>query len=393
MSFFRAARAALRGPVCLHRLLPSVVFVVIILLATVMLSCSGGGRYSRDHNAYVTLPSTGNVLLLYINGANGVITLGPATPQVLDATTIGLALAPSKKFLYTVNSFADTISIFSIASDGTLTLTATPTPEGGSGPYAAVIDPSGKYLLVTNNLSASVSVFSIDSTTGALTPTPGSPFFANADPTEILFMPSTNVVYVSNPGIGTVTIFSFSNGVLTQLYGLSPVISGAGATGLAADASGQFLYVANSSAVNPPPYSTTTGNISAFNINQTTGALTPVPGSPFTATGGSGPTELTVDPSGTYLYASTPGTGSSIWCFIIDSTTGQLTPASNSPFSVEAGAAFAAFDPTGSFFFIGNSSGKAIDGYTYNSSTGGIMAIPGSPFNIGVAPGKIVFTE
>lgn len=392
MSFFRAARAALTGAACLRRLLPFVIFVIVILLAGILLSC-GSGRYSRDHNAYVTLPGTGNVLLLYINGVNGIITLGPATPQVLDATTIGLALAPSKKFLYTVNSFADTISIFSIASDGTLSLTATPTEEGGSGPYDAMIDPSGKYLLVTNNLSASVSVFSIDPTTGALTPTQGSPFFANADPAEILFIPSTNIVYVSNPGIGTVTIFSFSAGVLTQLYGLSPVISGAGATGLAVDASGQFLYVANPSAINPPPYSTTTGNISAFNINQTTGALTPVPGSPFTAIGGSGPTELTVDPSGTYLYASTPGTGDSIWCFIINSTTGQLTPASNSPFSVAAGAAFAAFDPTGSFFYIGNSSGKAIDGYTYNSSTGGITAIPGSPFNIGAAPGKIVFTE
>jgi 6-phosphogluconolactonase len=392
MSFLRAARAALTGPACLRRLLPSVMFVIVILLAGLLLSC-GSGRYSRDHNAYVTLPGTGNVLLLYINGVNGIITLGPATPQVLDATTIGLALAPSKKFLYTVNSFADTISIFSIVSDGTLSLTATPTQESGSGPYDAVIDPSGKYLLVTNNLSASVSVFSIDPTTGALTPTHGSPFFANADPAEILFIPSTNIVYVSNPGIGTVTIFSFSSGVLTQLYGLSPVISGAGATGLAVDASGQFLYVANPSAINPPPYSTTTGNISAFNINQTTGALTPVPGSPFTAIGGSGPTELTVDPSGTYLYASTPGTGDSIWCFIINSTTGQLTPASNSPFSVAAGAAFAVFDPTGSFFYIGNSSGKAIDGYTYNSSTGGITAIPGSPFNIGAAPGKIVFTE
>ena len=71
-----------------------------------------------------------------------------------------------------------------------------------------------------------------------------------------------------------VTAFSFSNGVLTQLP-TSPVPSGAGAIGLAVDGSERFLYVANPSAHNPPPFSSTTGNVSGFNIDPSTGALGP----------------------------------------------------------------------------------------------------------------------
>src|SRR5882762_1123529 len=286
MSFLRAARAALAGQSCLLRILWSV--VAIAVLAGLSLSC-GSSSHSKsgpNHNAYVTLPSRGSVLLLHVNGSNGAITLGAETPRVQDTTPTGIALLPSKKFLYAVNSFANTISIFNVASDGTLTLSGTPTPAGGSSPNAAVIDPSGKYLLVTNNLTNDVSVFSIDAGTGALSPF-GSAVPANTNPAEILITPSGKFVYVTNPGLGWITAFSFSNGVLTKVPG-SPFSSltggGGGAFGLAVDGSERFLYVANPSASNPPPLRSTIGNISGFQIDPGTGVLTSILGSPFTVT-------------------------------------------------------------------------------------------------------------
>jgi 6-phosphogluconolactonase len=390
MSFFRAARGALAGQTCVRRIF---LFSALTVLAGLSLSCGKGyTRSAPSHNAYVSLPATGNVLLLHINGSTGTITAGAATPAVLGTTPNGIALLPSKKYLYAVNSLSNTISIFSVASDGTLTLDSTSTQAGGSGPNSAVIDPSGKYLLVTNSLSASVSVFSIDPGSGALTLT-GPAVFANADPAEILMTPSGNFVYVSNPGIGTITIFSFSNGVLTQLPSLSPVRSGAGATGMAFDSGGRFLYVANSSAVNMPPYTVTTGNISAFSIDSASGAITQILGSPFVASSGVGPTELAVDPGGKFLYATTPGSADSIWCFTIDPTSGQLTAVPSSPFSLAAGGEFALFDPNGGYFYIGDSSSTSIQGYTYNSSTGALTAITGSPFSTGTAPGKMVLSQ
>lgn len=389
MGFLRAARAALVNECGLPRILVAMVLV----LAGLSFSCgnSGATAASHNHNAYVTLPQKGSVLLLHIAGATGVITAGAQTPQVADTTPTGLALLASKKLLYVANSFANTISIFNVASDGTLTLSGTPTPAGGSSPNAVVIDPSGKYLLVTNNLSNSVSVFSIDAS-GALSLV-GSPVPANANPSEILITPSGKFVYVTNPGVGEVTSFTFSNGVLQQMPA-SPLISGAGAFGLAVDGSGRFLYVANPSAPNPSLH--TTGNISGFNIDPNTGALNQMLGSPFTSgnpTVNSAPTALTLDPFGKFIYATAPGSSASIWCFTITPTNGQLVAVTNAPFSLAAGGLFALIDPSGNYLYSGTETGNGIAGYTYNSSTGAPTVISGSPFSTGTPPGKMVLSE
>jgi 6-phosphogluconolactonase (cycloisomerase 2 family) len=366
--------------------------IIILLLAGFSLSCGNSSTSTGlGHSAYVTLPKTGSVALLHIDGATGAIKLGAETPQDVGTTPTGLALLPSKKFLYAVNSFGDTISIFAVNLDGTLSLTGTAILEGGSGPDAAVIDPSGQYLLITNNFTNDISVFSIDSQSGVLSQV-GSPVLANSDPSEIVFTHSGKFVYVTNPGIGMVSGFSFSNGVLTQVPN-SPVFSGAGAFGLAVDGSDSFLYVANPSAINPPPFSTTIGNISGFNIDPGTGALTTIPGSPFTATAGTYPTVLAVDPTGRFVYATTTGSSNSIWCFTITATNGQLIAAANSPFSLNAGALFALFDPSGNYLYIGTQAGNGVSVYTYNPSTGEPTAIKGSPFSTGTAPGKMVLSE
>ncbi len=400
MSFLRAARAALVNEFGL----PAVLVAMVVVLAGLSLSCGGSGytRSAPNHNAYVTLPQRGSVLLLNINGATGVITQGAQTPQVENSSPAGLALLSSKKFLYVANSFARTISIFNVASDGTLTLSGTPIPAGGSNPDAMVIDPTGKYLLVTNNNSSgSVSVLSIDSASGALSELTGSgsPFFANEYPTEILITPSGKFVYVTNPGLGMVTAFTFSNGVLTQVPGVpgvpgSPYFSGAGAFGLAVDGSGRFLYVANPSA--PNPSLNTTGNISGFNIDPNTGALSQMLGSPFNSgisTVNASPTALTLDPFGRFLYATAAGSSDSIWCFTITPTNGQLVPVTSSPFSLAAGGLFALIDPSGNYFYTGTQTGNGIAAYTYNSSTGVPTIISGSPFSTGTPPGKMVLSE
>ena len=402
MSFLRAARAARAGQSNGLRILVA----MFVVLAGFSLSCgkSNQSTSTSNHDAYVTLPAWGSVLLLHIDGATGQIITGAQTPQQQDFTPAGLAFLPSKNILYAINSFDDTISIFNVASDGTLTLGSTPIAVGAS-PNAVVIDPSGKYLLVTNNFSSGggynggdISVFSIDASTGALSPV-GSPVPANTNPTNILFTHSGKFVYVSNPEIGMVTGFAFANGVLS-LVPETPVSSGqgGGALGLAVDGSDQFLYVTNPSATNPPPNQSTIGNISGFNIDRTSGALTPILGSPFTSTvGGQGPTTITIDPTGRLVYAVTPGSSLSVWCFQITSTNGQLVAVTNSPFSVAAGGLFALFDPSGRFFYIGSAIG--IEAYTYNPSTGALTPIscPSStqcsPFSTLTAPGKMVFAE
>ncbi|HSZ60466.1 MAG TPA: beta-propeller fold lactonase family protein [Terriglobales bacterium] len=384
MSFLRAAHAALVGK---NR--PGWIFVnaaMVVILTLITLSCATNpGRSASNHVAYVTLPQYGSVLMLNIDGAHGYVALGPQTPIVEGTTPTGLALLPSRKFLYTANSFGDNISLYNVNGDGTLTLNQSPIPAG-SGPHAAVIDPSGNYLLVTNSLSNNISVFQIDSSSGALTEVQGSPFYANASPTELVF--AGQFVYVTNPGLGTVTGFSFANGVLTQVPN-SPFFSGAGASALVE--SGTYLYVVNPSASNPT-LPNTTGNVSGFNIGSN-GSLTSITGSPFASVAGSGPSAITVDPFNRFVYAVTPQSSASIWCFSIGPLNGQLTEVAGSPFNLAGGGLFALFDPAGNFLFIGNQAAHAIEGYTYNIDNGALTLITGSPFSTTVPPGKMALSE
>jgi 6-phosphogluconolactonase len=96
----------------------------------------------------------------------------------------GLALDSAKKFLYVGNAAAgaNSVSIFNVASDGTLAQTGDATPIGGS-PRALAIDASGKYLLITTNFGDQLLVFSLDSGSGAMTLV-GS-FAANSSPTDL----------------------------------------------------------------------------------------------------------------------------------------------------------------------------------------------------------------
>jgi 6-phosphogluconolactonase (cycloisomerase 2 family) len=374
---------------------PALAAAFVLLLAAQFISCSGNGKLpstGTGGTAYITLPDQGTIMMLHIDGVTGALGVQGTTPGYVGLSPHGLALSPSKKFLYVANSESNNIYTFSVAGDGTLSLVTT-TSDGGTTPWEVLVDPSGQYLLVTNiGQSSDVSVFAMDSTTGALTAVPGSPFPANESPTEIVMPPAGNLVYVSNSSNqnGTVTAFTFdsSTGALSQVAG-SPFYSGRGASALAVDNSGQFLYVANTSAINSN--TNVIGNISAFNINPSTGVLAPISGSPFAPPIGSGPQTLVVVPNSQLLFATTPGSSYSIWCFTINSLTGQLTVVNDSPFSQTAGGLFALVDTNGSYFYIGDAQSKGIAAYTFDSNTGQPTEVLNSPFSTqGQSPGKMV---
>ncbi len=76
-------------------------------------------------------------------------------------------------------------------------------------------------------------------------------------------------------------------------------------------------------------------NVSAYTIDGTTGALTPVAGSPFPA--GSGPNSVTVDPTGQFAYVAN-FVSNNVSAYTIDGTTGALREIPGSPFPAPAGS-------------------------------------------------------
>jgi hypothetical protein len=128
---------------------------------------------------------------------------------------------------------------------------------------------------------------------------------------------------------------------------------------------GQFAYVANFGSQN---------TISGFAINESTGALTPVPGSPFKNV--DAPISVTVDPTGSFVYATQ---GAAISGYRIKAATGALTPVRGSPFS-SPDPRDIIVDPTGRFVYAANFSSGNVTAYRINSDTGQLINIPGSPF-------------
>ncbi len=169
------------------------------------------------------------------------------------------------------------------------------------------------------------------------------------------------------------------------------------------------------------------GNVSAYTIDGTTGALTPVPGSPFPAGGIA--RSVTVDPTGRFAYVVNGFAAGTVSAFAIDQSTGALTPVVGSPFPAGWGptsvTTSVTVDPTGQFAYVancasacgafgpGNVSAYTIDGtayvancasacgafgpgnvsaYTIDGTTGALTPVNGSPFPAGEGPFSVTTT-
>jgi len=96
----------------------------------------------------------------------------------------GVAVSGDGRFLFVTNQANSNVSVFRIASDGTITPGPGPFATGGNDAtlFAAgqpTVSRDGQRLYVSNPMSANVSVFRIGAD-GELTPVPGSPFSTEA---------------------------------------------------------------------------------------------------------------------------------------------------------------------------------------------------------------------
>jgi 6-phosphogluconolactonase len=170
---------------------------------------------------YVTGPSTGAGLPGIIEAFTlnqGVPTIVTNSPFSTGINPYGLAIAPGGGFLYTANNIDDSISEFTINSDGSLSQFASPLQVQYAGPLALLIDKSGKYLYVANQSSSFLTGYSVGSN-GALTLLTTSPFAAASNPSVIASDPSGNYLFVGNQKSPVIQSFNLatSTGALTSV--------------------------------------------------------------------------------------------------------------------------------------------------------------------------------
>jgi len=222
---------------------------------------------------------------------------------------------------------------------------------------------------VANQTSDNLSAYTIKST-GALAAVSGPPFSAGGSPNSVTVVPWGGFVYMANVIPGGISAFSVSaSGTLTPVTG-SPFPAPTGTAFVTNDPSGRFLYALDCGAdCSGSGY----GNISAYTIDQTTGALTPIAGSPFSA--GQWPYSLAVDPTGHFAYVANAGSGD-VYAFSIDNQTGALTQI-GSPLSAGTRPLSVVVDPWSQYVYTANTGSSNVSAFVINFD-GTLSSVTGS---------------
>ncbi|MGC2197912.1 MAG: beta-propeller fold lactonase family protein [Terriglobales bacterium] len=280
---------------------------------------------------YVTNYFSGDISVFTINQATGALAELVTSPFAAELGVGAIAVDPTGKFLYAVSERSDNLFAFSIDSTGALSsLASSPLSidPAETGSHAITVDPSGKFLFTTteDSLTAGLYGFTRNLTTGALTPI-GAPVAIEHGAHAVVTDPAGKFVIVVSSGsstlFGSIAVFTLdsTSGALTPVSG-SPFHTGVDPASVTVDPSGKFVFTAN----------TADATVSAFTL-ATSGALTPVANSPFPSGGNgsvNGPTGIVADASGQYVYVCNASNDISV--FKINARTGALTALTNSPF-------------------------------------------------------------
>jgi 6-phosphogluconolactonase len=297
--------------------------------------------------AYVTNQGNGVIdgsLGVYSIGAAGSLTqlTSPTVPAHMQP--FALVADPTGQWLFVTDLTSGAMFTYQInAQTGALTQSAT-TSIGAS--TSVVINPSasGAWLYATVPVGAAgIYAFSVNGVTGALTPVNGSPFASlGSRPTNIVLDPTGQFAFVSNNASGTVTAFSINSiGFGHSLYVMDDLATVIRAFSIAGNGSlaplstpvfqgvsnpllptvspnGQFLYVPNWVNGGTVPG----GTVSVFSVNQSTGILGAIVGSPFTT--GMEPASVAIDSLGQFAYVANQAPNN-ISVFTLNSSSGAMT--------------------------------------------------------------------
>jgi 6-phosphogluconolactonase len=288
---------------------------------------------------------------------------GTANSASDSVTITSNLLAP--RFAYVANRNDTTISIYLVdVGTGQLRHHGYVADVAAQiGPESLALDPSNRFLYVAN-ADGSVTGFTIVATTGVLTEILGSPFpapvVAGVGRISLAMHPSGQFLYVADANTAVIGFtIDPTSGVLTLIGAFS---TATGPEAVRVDPTGRFAYVANAGS----------NNVSGFTIDRTTGALTPMPGSPFPS--GGAPESVVVDPSGRFAYVANGNSGN-VSGYIINQTTGVLSPIAGSPFAAGNNPSDVTVDPSARFVYVANSGSIDVSGYSINAATGALSPI------------------
>jgi 6-phosphogluconolactonase len=307
------------------------------------------------------------------------------TPVATGNNPVKVISSPSGSFVYVLNQGDSTVQEFAVQSGGGLvSKNSYPT---GKNPTSATFDPQGKFLYVTfsfqNGTSGSggVSIFPVNADNSLGTPSVQP---VGNNPIGVVASNFNHFVYVvDQEPVSTPAVLGFSQntstGALTPLPGttITTVAGNTVATGYAAgvapsaiaeELTARFLYVTDQAS----------NQLIGYTV-QSNGSLVPMVNGPFRT--GLFPIAVTNDPTGTLLYIVNYN-ADTVQGYAIDSITGTPSPAVGAfATPVGAGPTCVAIDPSlGDFLYTSNSLDNTLTGLKLDPHTGGLSGVENSPF-------------
>jgi 6-phosphogluconolactonase len=233
---------------------------------------------------YVANLNSFDVSAFAIDANSGALTPIPGSPfAAAGGNPSSVAIDPSGRFAYVGSSSFPSVTSFSIdAGTGALTQTGSTAMTGAGCFFASTkVDPTGKFVFMLSPCHG-VYAFTADPNSGVLTLVAGSPVLpptgwtGSDNSSSLAVEPTGRFVYVANSYSGTIAVLTIDSttGALSQIPG-SPFAVGGFIVSDAVDPSGKFLYLTNDGGL------LTLNAVFGFTIDPTTGAPTPMASSPF----------------------------------------------------------------------------------------------------------------
>jgi 6-phosphogluconolactonase len=312
------------------------------------------------------------------------------SPVAAGNNPVSIIAAPSGLFVYVLNHDDSTVQEYSVGSDGALTSKNT-YPITGTFPTAAAIDQGGKFLYVTftyqKGFSAAtpgpggVSIFPIGADNSLGTP---STVNVGNSPVGVVASNFNSFVYVLDQEVSpNAAVLGFAEntttGALTPTPGtvITTVAGKTVATGysagttpsaLAEDPTARFVYVTDQAT-----------NQMYGKVVQGNGSLVSMVNGPFAT--GLFPVSITIDPRGKYMY-TVNFNANTVGAYAIDQATGNPSgTAGSSATPTKTGPTCVTIEPAlGIYLFVPNSADGSISGDKLDPHNGGLADIQNTPF-------------
>jgi 6-phosphogluconolactonase len=348
-------------------------FTITANIADVSIVC---GEFS-----YSTSEAGNSISAFSVDASTGAL-IRVGSPVATGRSPHAMASTGDRGHLYVANGDSNDVSAFDI-DPGTGALTQIPGAPFAAGTRPRAIALYRSTLFVANAGSNNLSVFRVDPTSGVPTPWASANYATGTAPSVIGIDPgappygSSPVVYVANTGSNDISAFLVL-GALGPQQALeaaagSPFPSGKSVASLAFGNfnRGRILFAANATGSD--------ATISAFSIDSNTTAWPPLPGFPFALPSCN---FVAADRTGRYLYAAA---GTQLFGYRIDEQTGALSALPGSPIAVGTSADSISVDVTNQFLYVRNGSAETVTGFDLDAATGALTPMPVSPFAVGQA--------